>query len=416
MRGGVQTAPREDAVILLWGLGTGRKVRALLREGAYVEVLALDVDPARPDDAERVIADCELLTAAREHGRLRVVVGSAADLAARLCHVEDPARMEVDLAALAGVPAAARSLARTVERIHLERADVRRHGPQMRANLVANLDAMSCAPGLHTLAGTAIGRAAFVVAAGPSAADAISWLPAARAHGPIIAVDTALPLLRGAGVPIDVLVSVDPHAASEVHLSSGTDGVGMLAFQPYCAPQIVRAFSRRVLALPRGDRLCDRAARMSDLPSVPVAGTVLLYALQVAAVLGCDPVVIVGADFAHVGGRSHAVGTATSRTVGPSGLVVADAHGNAVPTSHALLRFLSEIERHVAESPARHVAVDGGGAAIAGTRRVSSAACARWLQVRPAANAGPLAPPLPLAPLAVARRRRVWSALLGEMD
>jgi len=409
-------ARRDDATVLLWGLGTGRKARALLREGATLEVLALDVDPSRPEDAERIVDACELLTSARRDGRLTLVVGAASHLAARLGARAVPQRMEVDLGALAHVPAPARSLARTVERIHLEQADARRHGPQLRANLATNVAAMAAAPSLHTLAGTAAGRPAFVLAAGPSAAAATSWLSEARRHGPLVAVDTALPLCRAADVPVDCLVSVDPHPASAVHLSHGTGDVGMLAFQPYCAPAIVEAFPRRVLALPRGDQLCDRAARLLDMASLPIAGTVLLYALQIAAVLGCDPIVLVGADFAHVGGRSHAIGTATSRATGPSGLVVADANGEPVPTSHSLLRFLTAVEIHVAASSARHIAIDGGGAAIAGTRRVSHSAFARWLRCRAPAGTATLSLPAPLAPAAIARRRRVWSTLLGEFD
>jgi hypothetical protein len=387
-----------------------------LRDGATVEVLALDVDATRPEDAERIVAQCELLTAARLGGRLTLVVGAASDLAARLCTRAVPQRMEVDLGALANVPAASRSLARTVERIHLEQADARRHGPQLRANLTTNVAAMATAPSMHALADAGVGRPAFVLAAGPSAAQAMTWLPAARRLGPIIAVDTALPLCRAADISIDCLVSVDPHPTSAVHLARGTADVGMLAFQPYCAPAIVDAFPQRVLALPRGDRLCDRAARMLDLPSVPVAGTVLLYALQLAAVLGCDPIVLVGADFAHVGGRSHAIGTATSRPMDSSGLVVADANGEPVPTSHSLLRFLSEIERHIADASAQHIAIDGGGAAIAGARRVSHSAFARWVRGRAPASALGLASAPSLAPAAIARRRQIWSTLLAEFD
>lgn len=409
-------ARRDEAAVLLWGLGTGRRARALLREGSSVEVLALDIDPSRPEAAERIVGECELLTTARRGGRLTVVVGAASELAARLCTRAVPHRMEVDLGALANVPAAARALARTVERIHLEQADARRHGPQLRANLATNVDAIAAAPSLHAIAGMAAGQPAFVLAAGPSAARGMAWLVEASRHGPIIAVDTALPLCRAANVPVDCLVSVDPHPASADHLWQGTGDVGMLAFQPYCAPAIVDAFPQRVVALPRGDRLCDRATRMLDMASVPIAGTVLLYALQVAAALGCAPIVLVGADFAHVGGRSHAIGTATSRTVGPSGLVVADANGEPVPTSHSLLRFLAEVERHIGESPVQHIAIEGGGAAIAGARRVSHSAFARWLRGRAPARTATLSPPAALAPGAIARRRRIWSTLLGEFD
>ena len=162
----MRATSHDEATVLLWGLGSGRRARALLREGASVEVLALDVDPRRPEVADRIVSECTLLTEAKRGGRLRLVVGAPGQLALRLVQRETPTRMEVDLGALANVPTEARSLARTVERIHLEQSEARRHAPQLRANLDANLDAMIHAPSLHAWAGAGAGRPGFMLAAG----------------------------------------------------------------------------------------------------------------------------------------------------------------------------------------------------------------------------------------------------------
>lgn len=376
----VDRACRLDVV---WGLGSGRRVRGLLRDGASVEVLAIDAAPSDVMRIESVIGACTTLTEARRAGRLAVRVGTPAELAQRwrsLGELATPPRIHVDVAALAKVPEPAAALARLVIRLHDERRDHARFGARLRANLVENLDAMSSAESLSRFAGTARGRPAFVVAAGPSARAAAPWLRAAGRHGPVIAVDTALPLLREHDVAVDWLVSVDPHAASTVHLRGGTEGVARLAFQPYCTPAMVQAFEHRVLALPAGDPLCDRVAAELDLVSLPVAGTVLLYALQIAAVLGCDPVVVVGADLAHVGGRSHAIGTATAHAVTPSGNVAFDSAGNPVPTTSSLLGFLAAVEHHVAHTTSRAWFVDGGGARVRGARMVAADAIPRWLR------------------------------------
>jgi 6-hydroxymethylpterin diphosphokinase MptE-like protein len=396
---------------LVWGLGSGRNVRALLRDGHRVEVLAIDVD--RPEIARAIIDGCARLVDAEREGRLRVMVAPPEQLAAHfsLCRADT---MHVDLAALAGVPEPARDLARMIERLWNERADLHRFAPRLRANLRSNLEAITSATSLARWRDAALGRPGFVLAAGPSARAALPWLAEARRVGPLIAVDTCLPLLRTHEVPIDCLVSVDPHPESSVHLREGTGGVGVLAMQPYCTPEIVAAFPRRVLAMPAGDRLCDRAAAELDLPALPVAGTVLLYALQIAELLGCNPIVIAGADFAHVDGLSHAHGTATARSVASTGLVVSDRRGRPVPTSTSLLRFKGDVEQHIAASSARHIVVDGGGAAIAGVRTVEPAAIARWVRRR----SQPFtldAPPRP-DELQIARHARVLRRVLAEFD
>lgn len=404
---------------LVWGLGSGRKVRALLREGKHVEVLAIDVDPQRPDAARAIVASCPRLVEAEREGRLHVLVAAPEQLAAHFSvRAQDRlGALHIDHAALAAVPPAARDLARMIERLSAEQLDAQRFAPRLRANLRDNVEALARATSLSGWRDAAKGRPGFVLAAGPSARAALPWLGDARKLGPLIAVDTALPLCRGTGLPIDCLVSVDPHPTSSVHLQEGCDGVGVLATQPFCTPAIVSSFATRVLALPAGDKLCDRGAAELELPSLPVAGTVLLYALQIAAVLGCDPIFVAGADFAYVDGLSHARGTATSKPAPRTGLVVPDRHGRMVPSSTTLVRFKGDVEQHVAASTTRHVVVDGGGAAIAGVRTVAPATIERWVQ-RAARHSDSFslgAPPEP-DELQIARQLRTWRRLLAEFD
>ncbi|MBK6920198.1 MAG: DUF115 domain-containing protein [Deltaproteobacteria bacterium] len=404
------------ALALVWGLGSGRRVRELLRQGLHVEVLALDVDPERPELATAIVSACPRLRDALVHGRLRVIVGSPAELGARLQTLSgDRVDVHVDLAALSAVPEPARALARTVERLHLEQLDLQRFASRMRRNLRDNLDAITGAGGVDFWHGAAVGQPVFVLAAGPSARAAMPMLHAASRRGPVVAVDTALPLCREFEVPIDVLVSVDPHPESAVHLQRGCDGVGTLAFQPFCAPAVVDAIRPRVLGLPRGDALCDRAAVALGLPSFHVAGTVLLFALQIAELLGAAPVVLVGADFAHLGGRTHAEGTATSRVVEAAGCFVRNANGDAVASSSSLRRFHAEVEHYVTQMnrPVWHV--DAGGAAIAGCRSLTLPELTRWCEALPRRSTSLPTPPDP-APDEHRRRIAIWDELLRNFD
>lgn len=401
---------------LVWGLGSGRRVRELLRRGLHVEVLALDVDPERPELATAIVGACPRLRDALVHGRLRVFLGSPAELGARLQALSgDNVHVHVDLAALSAVPEPARALARTVERLHLEQLDLHRFASRMRANLRENLHAVAGARGVDLWQGAALGQPVFVLAAGPSARAAMPMLHTASRCGPIVAVDTALPLCREFGVPIDVLVSVDPHPQSAVHLQRGCDGVGALAFQPFCAPAIVQAIAPRVLGLPLGDALCDRAAAALGLPSFHVAGTVLLFALQIAELLGAAPVVLVGADFAHLGGRTHAEGTATSRVVESAGCFVRNANGEPVPSSSALRRFHAEVEHHIRHMSAPVWHLDAGGAAIDGSQPLTPAELTRWCDARPSRSTTLPTPPA-LASDARERCIATWDELLRTFD
>ncbi|MBC8067247.1 MAG: hypothetical protein IAG13_02845 [Deltaproteobacteria bacterium] len=127
---------------LVWGLGSGRRVRALLREGKRVEVLAIDVDPARADLVDAIVAACPRLCEAQRDGRLRIRVAPPEQLAAHfsVCTQQHGHEhtLHVDLAALSSVPVPARDLARAIERLWTERADLERFAPRLHANLRAN--------------------------------------------------------------------------------------------------------------------------------------------------------------------------------------------------------------------------------------------------------------------------------------
>src|SRR5689334_9259197 len=125
------------ALAVVWGLGSGRRARALLREGKRVEILAIDVDPARPELARMIVTSCERLRDAYTSGRLAIRIGSPEAFAQRwheLGALQDRVAVHVDLAALTAVPPAARDLARAIERLHVERMDLHRFAAQMRSN------------------------------------------------------------------------------------------------------------------------------------------------------------------------------------------------------------------------------------------------------------------------------------------
>jgi hypothetical protein len=148
------------------------------------------------------------------------------------------------------------------------------------------------------------------------------------------------------------------------------------------APAAVSAFSGRTFwfrAAAHHPRpfLTAHGVAVSELP---VWGSVLTAAYQVALLAGCDPIVFVGADLAFTGGQPYARGTtyefdwAYSTALGaPLARVweqqramrecvpVVDVHGRPTVTTAPLLSFRDWIVAHAASSGRRVVNASGDG-------------------------------------------------------
>ncbi len=209
------------------------------------------------------------------------------------------------------------------------------------------------------------------MAAGPSLARFLPWLEGAARRAVTVAVDTALPVLAAAGIPADLAVCVDPHPRTAEHFAR-VPPIGALAFQPYAAPAVVGRFERRIVAAPEGDRFWARAAPALGLPRLPVAGTVLLYALQVAAVCRPRRILLVGADLSVPGGSTHALGCVGARPAYEATFATRRSDGGLVPTTRTLRGFQAAVEIHVAATRIPHAALDGGGAALSGVAMVGT--------------------------------------------
>ncbi len=361
------TDPASDTVpvdVVVWGLGTGRHLRRLVREGLRVRVLAIDLaEPTGDAIAARLAARPEVLHAWRRR-RLEIVTGPPAKLAAAFSACQG-ARVYVHAPALDDTRPEAAALARGIERVHEARLSARGQVVRLRSNLRHNLPHIAAAHGIDHLRGRAAGGAILVVAAGPSLDRFLPVLAQAARHHPTIVVDTALPVLSAAKIPVDLAVCVDPHPTTEDHFATVAPSFP-LAFFPYVWPSVPASFPPGFVAFPDGDRFLDACAKDLGLPVVAAGGTVLLFALQIAAACEPDLVVLVGADLAVPGGRTHARGCAHARAADEAVLKTRRSDGVPVPTTRALRRFQDVVERHIRTARPTHLALDGGGAALAG--------------------------------------------------
>jgi len=261
--------------------------------------------------------------------------------------------------------------------LELATPHIRRHlqaaHEEFTARFAENRDLFASDGDVAELFGTAAGAAVHVAAAGPTLADHLDDL-GRRGDQLLLAVDAALPTLAGAGVRPDVVVSMDPHPQGpEVLLNvpqSAIEGT-VLVYDPVVRRQALEGWPGRRLVMYRDGDLHASLRRDQPKGVLWSSGSVLHPAVALAVEMGANRVTLYGADFAHVGGRTHAAGYPwqLKKTAGPAaGSWVESGEGERLATQPNLLGYLRDLERFLARHPeVRWINASRRGARIAGT-------------------------------------------------
>jgi hypothetical protein len=178
-------------------------------------------------------------------------------------------------------------------------------------NTLRNLPAIAAEGDVTALDDAARGLPAAVVAAGPSLDRALPALARIQHSALIIAVDTALRPLLGAGIAPHLVVAVDPTEANARHLTELPPCPGtFLVAEGSIDPMAVAGFAGRTFFF----NVSDHApwpwlrAQGRDPGRLRAFGSVLTSAFDLALRMGCDPVIFAGADLAFTGARPYARG------------------------------------------------------------------------------------------------------------
>ncbi|MBF0426005.1 MAG: DUF115 domain-containing protein [Magnetococcales bacterium] len=230
-------------------------------------------------------------------------------------------------------------------------------------------------PGVETLFGSHPRGTILVAGAGPSLSDHIPLLSRRSPQTPLVAVDAALLPLRREGVLPDIVVTQEHHPLVFT-LFQDVEGDAALARVPLV---YFPASDPEVLGLWPGPRrvACSHSPAYGDIRRqrersvLFAAGSVLHPAVDLAVRMGAAKIILVGADFSHPGGMSHAEGCAALRWNchrDPT-LTLPDGQGGEVPTTHALNGMLLELESFIRLHPDVAFFIAGRrGARIHGTR------------------------------------------------
>jgi hypothetical protein len=306
--------PAGAPLAALIGSGGGRLLDALEAHDPALRIVLLEPDA----DVARAVVAPAARHARIAAGTLRVLAGPAYDGAAELprqftdLHT---AALVVDPDLAAGRPGEAARARALLDRLRFEASA--NQGARTASAARYLLHTLANAPRLAresdagALAGLFPGLPAIVVCAGPSLDRNIHDLALVRDRAVLIACDTAARPLLAADFDPTFIVASDSSRANAGHLSALPPSRAWLVAEGSLHPSAFGHFDRRVF----GFRVSDHAPwpwlRSMDLDRgrLDTWGSVATTAFSLAVSLGCDPVVLAGADFAFTDGRPYCRGT-----------------------------------------------------------------------------------------------------------
>jgi hypothetical protein len=300
------------AVLTIVGLGDGSLLDALDAYSPGTKVLAIEPDSAR------AALKYPALDRWRRMGRLVHLVApeyAGADQGWRVFPTrfeEPPLLIHPSSARSPDLRAAVVLLRKIVFGARANAEARRRFAPRYLLNSIRNLPAILDGRDIRELTERAKGVPAIVVGAGPSLDRSLDDLQRLSSRAVIFATDTALRPLLARGIAPQFVVALDPSEINGRHLLA-------LPSCPNTCLVAESALDPRAAAAFHGRTLWFRVAPHQpwpwlntlglDVGRLEVWGSVLTAGFQVAALAGCDPIIMVGADLSFPDGRPYARGT-----------------------------------------------------------------------------------------------------------
>lgn len=366
----VDAAVPEDArQVVLFGSGLGYRVRWLIAAGhapivyepqGEIRRIAEAREPGIFDGAE-VFEDvarlCERVVSATRAGEKVVLVAPPPYVRA---FPERYATLQ-------------RSLAEAdVLRVVRKNTAMERYRPQL-AGALGNLGRLVDWPLTSAVGRPLEGKAAFIVAAGPSLDRNAHLLGALRGKGAVLVASTASPVLRTLGQRYDALLTIETVDQAESLQRGVVHADALLADLSCHAANLDVEAPRKAFFGADNPGMSDLLRRLRGIPlsygaSVPTAAVVQAWRW------GADPIVLIGQDLAYTGGKVYATGTGRES-------FTATVRGGAVVVAHdeAFLRKFREagIKSPPRVRPAVQAPAWGGGEVVTSHDLVLSA---RWFE------------------------------------
>jgi len=176
-------------------------------------------------------------------------------------------------------------------------------------NFVQNIRKAALAPGVVKFADKFSNMPAVIVSAGPSLDKNIHELRGCEDRMIILSTDTALKPLLAAGIEPHFVLTGDPFHANYLHLEGASVEKSLIVAEATSYPEVFSQFENQVVTCTYDNSSLRSLSDLLGNKGVLRAwGSVATMALDFALLLHCDPVIFVGQDLAHTGGRIYCSG------------------------------------------------------------------------------------------------------------
>lgn len=315
-----ELAPGKYDLLIVLGCGLGYHLNALRDAASYKNIMIIDIIPG----LVKILAGIETQKFLTSDSNIKFITG------------EDPRVVEerlsgiIDLEKIKGVqvvehPGSFRlfpeyydevkaGVRRLIDKKSGDRATVKAFGSIFLRNAVNNFSNFSSLSPVRALTGRFRGWSALIVSSAPSVEKYIAGIKNYSSCFAVIAVDSALPMLRAQGIRPDFVVSIDPQQRIGEHFL-GHEGTGVShIFSIVSPPSIVEKYGGFISLNSHPvsqviDEFYPGAVGSIDSGTGSVAGDALCFAL----LAGFDNIAMAGFDFSFSGNRIYARGTSYQR-------------------------------------------------------------------------------------------------------
>lgn len=178
-------------------------------------------------------------------------------------------------------------------------------------NLLENSAQTTRYPSLFNLRGAFEGVPAVLLAAGPSLDKNLALLAPVQDKVLVICVNTSLKAALAAGIKPDLVMSLEGLDVSSHFAGVDMEGLN-LALSQTCHPVLYQQGAKRVFTFMDGNpaHLAFSVHRFHrEEEALDVGGCIANGAFSAAAMMGCEPIILLGQDLAYTEGQVYAKGT-----------------------------------------------------------------------------------------------------------
>ncbi|MDE6851583.1 MAG: DUF115 domain-containing protein [Lachnospiraceae bacterium] len=350
---------------IVYGLGLGYHIQALLDMDIAITVTVLEADPAILSLAE----EYGVVQYLKQSGRVRLIPdqdGSA--LVQTVEEIRDTQRFVIHYPSLGQI--ANPEYREWLEEYFIEYSSAQTQLPRMTGNFVRNRK--NFGREVSELRDQFAGKTVYIVAAGPSLDCNMQELKNVGEEGVILATGTVLKKLLAAEIHPDYVIVIDAGKTTYVQTEGLQETEVPLLYLSTVYYQIPAEYpGEKYVILQKDYGKSEAYAREHGYEVYATGGSVTTTALELGIRLGAARIVLVGADLAYTDGRNHAADTAYAKTVeNDTACRVEDIHGGQVMTAKNLTIYRKWIEKRIQQakdSGIRFVDATEGGARIHGT-------------------------------------------------